>query len=152
MIHIILMCAMLLGYFISVTRLPFELANIIGGLEVNSYIILGSIVGGYILLGTMMIPMAMVILTIPIIFPLVTSMGFDPIWFGIITVRIFEIAQITPPVGMNVFVIKGVAKDIPMETIYRGVIPFIVADICHLALLIAFPQLALFIPNLMASS
>jgi TRAP-type C4-dicarboxylate transport system permease large subunit len=97
----------------------------------------------------MMIPMAMIILTIPIVFPLVIDQGFDPIWFGIITVRIFEIAQITPPVGMNVFVISGVAKDVPMGTIYRGIIPFLIADIFHLTLLVAFPQLALFLPNLM---
>lgn len=149
MIFTILIGAMLLGYFMAVTRLPFELAGVVGGLEVNRYIILGAILAVYIFLGCMMIPMAMIILTIPIVFPLVIDQGFDPIWFGIITVRIFEIAQITPPVGMNVFVISGVAKDVPMGTIYRGIIPFLIADICHLTLLVAFPQLALFLPNLM---
>ena len=98
----------------------------------------------------MMVPMAMLILTIPIVFPLILEQGFDPIWFGIITVRIFEIAQITPPVGINVFVIKGVAKDVPMSTIYRGIIPFFVADLIHLILLIIFPQIALFLPGLVA--
>ena len=149
MIFTILIGAMLLGYFMAVTRLPFELASIVGGLEVDRYIVLGAILAVYIFLGCMMIPMAMVILTIPIVFPLVIDQGFDPIWFGIITVRIFEIAQITPPVGMNVFVISGVAKDVPMGTIYRGIIPFLIADICHLSLLVAFPQLALFLPSLM---
>ena len=149
MIFTILIGAMLLGYFMAVTRLPFELASIVGGLEVDRYIVLGAILAVYIFLGCMMIPMAMVILTIPIVFPLIIDQGFDPIWFGIITVRIFEIAQITPPVGMNVFVISGVAKDVPMGTIYRGIIPFLIADICHLALLVAFPQLALFLPSLM---
>lgn len=149
MIFTILIGAMLLGYFMAVTRLPFELAGVVGGLEVNRYIILGAILAVYIFLGCMMIPMAMIILTIPIVFPLVIDQGFDPIWFGIITVRIFEIAQITPPVGMNVFVISGVAKDVPMGTIYRGIIPFLIADIFHLTLLVAFPQLALFLPNLM---
>ncbi|MBW2139152.1 MAG: TRAP transporter large permease subunit [Deltaproteobacteria bacterium] len=149
MIFTILISAMVFGYFLAVTRLPFELANVVGGLEVNRYVILLGILAVYIVLGCMMVPMAMIILTIPIVFPLIVEQGFDPIWFGIITVRIFEIAQITPPVGMNVFVIKGVAGDVPMGTIYRGIFPFFVADIIHLTLLILFPQIALFLPGLM---
>jgi tripartite ATP-independent transporter DctM subunit len=149
MIFTILIGAMVLGYFLSATRLPFELAKVVSGLDLNRFIILGLILAVYVILGCIMIPMAMVILTIPIVFPLITAQGFDPIWFGIITVRIFEIAQITPPVGMNVFVMKGVAPDIPMGTIYKGIIPFFIADICHLILLIVFPQIALFLPNLM---
>ena len=149
MIFTILIGAMVLGYFLTATRLPFELANIVTGMELSRYVILGMILVVYVLLGCIMIPMAMVILTIPIVFPLVTAQGFDPIWFGIITVRIFEIAQITPPVGMNVFVMKGVAPDIPMGTIYRGVIPFFIADLFHLILLIVFPQVALFLPGLL---
>lgn len=149
MVFTILIGALLLNYFLAVTRLPFELAGIAAGLVVNRYIILGTVLAFYIFLGCLMIPMAMIILTIPIVFPLIIALGFDPIWFGIITVRMFEIAQITPPVGMNVFVIKGVAKDVPMRTIYRGVIPFFIADIFHLAMLVALPQLALFLPNLM---
>jgi len=152
MIHVILIGAMLLGYFMSVTRLPFELAEFVGAIDVNRFVVFAAIIAVYVLLGCMMIPMAMIILTIPIVFPLVTSLGFDPIWFGIITVRIFEIAQVTPPVGMNIFIISGVAKDIPMETIYRGVVPFFIADVLHLVLLIVFPQLVLFLPNLMMSS
>jgi C4-dicarboxylate transporter DctM subunit len=149
MIFTILIGAMVLGYFLTATRLPFELANVVSGLDLNRFIILGLILAVYVILGCIMIPMAMVILTIPIVFPLITAQGFDPIWFGIITVRIFEIAQITPPVGMNVFVMKGVAPDIPMGTIYKGIIPFFIADICHLILLIVFPQIALFLPSLM---
>ncbi|MBW2066912.1 MAG: TRAP transporter large permease [Deltaproteobacteria bacterium] len=150
MIFTILISAMVFGYFLAVTRLPFELANVVGGLAVNRYIILMGILAVYIILGCMMVPMAMIILTIPIVFPLIVDQGFDPIWFGIITVRIFEIAQITPPVGMNVFVIKGVAEDVPMGTIYKGIFPFFVADIVHLILLILFPQIALFLPGLMS--
>ncbi|MBW1799132.1 MAG: TRAP transporter large permease [Deltaproteobacteria bacterium] len=149
MIFTILIGAMVLGYFLTATRLPFELANVVSGLELNRYIIFGLILVVYLILGCIMIPMAMVILTIPIVFPLVIAQGFDPIWFGIITVRIFEIAQITPPVGMNVFVISGVARDVPMGTIYKGIVPFLIADICHLILLIAFPRIALFLPGLM---
>ena len=88
-------------------------------------------------------------LTVPIFFPVVVALGFDPIWFGIIIVRMCEIGGITPPVGINVFVMKGVAKDVPMYTIFRGIIPFLLADICHVALLVAVPQISLFLPNLM---
>jgi tripartite ATP-independent transporter DctM subunit len=150
MIFTILMSAMIFGYFLAVTRLPFELASVVGGLDVNRYLILTAIMIVYIILGCMMVPMAMLILTIPIVFPLIVDQGFDPIWFGIITVRLFEIAQITPPVGINVFVIKGVAKDVPIGTIYRGIIPFFIADLVHLTLLIIFPQIALFLPGLVA--
>ncbi|MBW1999768.1 MAG: TRAP transporter large permease [Deltaproteobacteria bacterium] len=149
MIFTILISAMVFGYFLAVTRLPFELTGVVSDLVVNRYIILMGILAVYIILGCMMVPMAMIILTIPIVFPLIVDQGFDPIWFGIITVRIFEIAQITPPVGMNVFVIKGVARDVSMGTIYRGIFPFFVADIIHLTLLILFPQIALFLPGLM---
>jgi tripartite ATP-independent transporter DctM subunit len=150
MVFTILIGAMLFGYFLSVTRLPFELADMATGLALNRYIVLGAVLCIYIFLGCLMIPIAMVILTIPIVFPLIKSLGFDLIWFGIITVRLFEIAQITPPVGMTVFVISGVQKDVSMTTIYRGIIPFLIADICHLTLLIIFPQIALFLPSLMS--
>jgi TRAP-type C4-dicarboxylate transport system permease large subunit len=140
---------MIFGYFLSVTRLPFELASSVAELAVNRYLILGVILLVYIALGCMMVPMAMMILTIPIVFPLILDQGFSPIWFGIITVRIFEIAQITPPVGMNVFIIKGVAKDVSLGTVYKGIIPFFIADMIHLMLLIIFPQIALFLPSLM---
>jgi len=93
--------------------------------------------------------MAMIILTVPIFFPVIVALGFDPIWFGIIIVRVVEMGQITPPVGINVFVMKGVAKDVPMYTIFRGIVPFLIADICHVILLVAIPQISLFLPNLM---
>jgi len=91
----------------------------------------------------------MIILTVPIFFPVITALGFDPIWFGIIVVRLLEIGQITPPVGINVFVIKGVARDVPLYTIFRGIVPFLIADLCHVALLVAFPKISLFLPGLM---
>lgn len=149
MVFAILIGAMILGYFMSATRLPFDLATAVGNLQINRYAVLAVIVGVYVILGCLLVPMAMVILTIPIVFPLVVAQGFDPIWFGIITVRIFEIAQITPPVGMNVFIIKGVAKDVPLSDIYKGIIPFFIADIIHVSLLIAFPGIVMWLPSLM---
>ncbi len=149
MIFTIMIGAVILGYFMTATRLPFDLASIVGAWEVNRYVVFAAILIVYIILGCIMIPMAMVILTIPIVFPLIQSLGFDAIWFGIITVRIFEIAQITPPVGMNVFIMKGVAPEVPLTTIFRGIIPFFIADLLHLTLLIVFPQIALWLPSLL---
>jgi TRAP-type C4-dicarboxylate transport system permease large subunit len=93
----------------------------------------------------------MTVLTIPIFFPLVIKLGFNPIWFGIIFVRMAEIAMITPPIGMNTFVIAGVVKEmgIPMETVFKGIIPFLVADFLHVTLLILVPTLSLFLVRLM---
>jgi tripartite ATP-independent transporter DctM subunit len=149
MIIFIIMGAMIFSYFLAVTRLPFELANVISALPLNRYILLAIILGSYFLIGCVLDAMAMILLTVPIFFPLAMSLGFDPIWFGIIIVRVFEMAAITPPVGMNVYVIHGVAKDIPMSTIFRGIIPFVIADICHVTLLVVFPQISLFLPSLM---
>jgi TRAP-type C4-dicarboxylate transport system permease large subunit len=91
----------------------------------------------------------MIMLTIPIFFPIIMSLGFNPIWFGIIVVRVVEMGLITPPVGINVFVIKGIAKDVPMGTVFRGIVPFLAADVVHLALLVALPSISLFLPSLM---
>jgi C4-dicarboxylate transporter DctM subunit len=149
MIFVIFLGAMILGYFLAVTRLPFELADFVGGLPVNRYVILGLILAVYFVLGCIMDSLAMILLTVPIFYPLITALGFDPIWFGIIIVRAAEIGLITPPVGLNVFVISGITKDIPMYTIFKGIIPFIIADICHVILLVTVPQVATFLPGLM---
>jgi TRAP-type C4-dicarboxylate transport system permease large subunit len=90
----------------------------------------------------------MMLLTIPIFFPLAMRLGFDPIWFGILICRAMEIAMITPPIGINVYVIAGVAPDVPMQTIFKGIMPFLMADIVHVLLLIFVPSIALFLPNL----
>jgi C4-dicarboxylate transporter DctM subunit len=149
MILIIVLGAMILGYFLAISRVPFMIADAIVGLEMNRYIVLTFILVFLLFLGTVIDAPAMILLITPIFYPVATKLGFDPIWFGIIVVRMCEMALITPPVGLNVFVIKGVAKDVPMYTIFRGIIPFLMADACHIALLIAFPQLSLFLPNLM---
>ena len=149
MIFIILMGAMIFGYFLAVSRLPYELAATIGDLSVNRYVILAIILVFYLFLGAVMDSLAMMLLTVPIFFPLVLELGFNPIWFGILIVRVCEIGLITPPVGLNVYIIRGVAKDVPMQTIFRGIAPFLIADVLHVALLVAFPQISLFLPNLM---
>jgi C4-dicarboxylate transporter DctM subunit len=104
----------------------------------------------YLVLGCLMDAMAMIILTVPIIFPVISQLGFDPIWFGVIIVMTVELGLIHPPVGMNVFVIKSVVKDVSFTTIFKGVIPFVATDIVRLVILIAFPLLATWLPQQMA--
>jgi len=148
MVFLILIGATIFGYFLATSNLPYKLANFVAGMQVNRYVIFGGILLVYLFLGCIMDAMAMIILTIPIFFPLVMSLGFDPIWFGIIMVRVVEIAEITPPVGLNLYVLKATAKDVSMGDIIRGVVPFFIGDLCLLALLVAVPQISLFLPNL----
>jgi TRAP-type C4-dicarboxylate transport system permease large subunit len=149
MIFAILVGAFIYGYFISVSKLPLILASAFTESGLSKYIILAGILFMYMIIGCFMEFLSMMILTLPIIFPLVTNMGFDPIWFGVIMVIMLEMGQITPPVGLNVYTIKGVAKDVPMETIFRGIVPFWLAMIVCLVILTIFPQIALFLPDQM---
>jgi TRAP-type C4-dicarboxylate transport system permease large subunit len=111
--------------------------------------VLGLIMLMYLVLGCLMDALAMVILTVPIIFPVIRELGFDPIWFGVIIVMTVELGLIHPPVGMIVFVIKSVIQDVTFATIFRGVLPFILTDIIRLIILIAFPIIALWLPSRM---
>ena len=150
MIFIIVIGAYVFGYFLAVTRIPFELADYMSGLEVSPYIILAGVVLIYTILGMFLDGWAIMVLTIPIIHPMMVDLGFDPIWFGVMVVIMLEMALITPPVGVNVFIIKGVAKDVPMYTIFRGIWPFWIAMLVSLFILSIFPQIALFLPNTMS--
>jgi len=145
----ILVGAMIYGRFLAVSRLPFEVGNYIAGLDVNRYVVLLLIIILYLILGSILDIFAMVVITVPIIFPVVVALGFDPIWFGIIIVRLFEMGAITPPIGINVFVLKGVAGDVPLGIIFKGILPFFIADLFHVGMLVAFPQIATFLPSLM---
>ncbi|MGB5985365.1 MAG: TRAP transporter large permease, partial [Desulfobacterales bacterium] len=138
MLFLVIMGAMILGYFFSVSRLPFELASFVSALPVNRYVILVLILIVVLLLGCVMDSMAIVLLTIPVFYPMVIKLGFDPIWFGIIVVRVTEMGLITPPVGLNVYIIQGITGE-DMGTIFKGVFPFILADICEIILLISIP-------------
>lgn len=149
MVFFILIGSILFTHFLAVTRLPFELASLIAGLEVNRYIILAAIIVLYLLIGTTVGVLPTIVVTVPLFFPVIVALGFDPIWFGIIVVRMTEIGGITPPVGINVYVMHGVARDIPMSTIFRGILPFFIADLFHVAVLVAVPQIALFLPSMM---
>ena len=142
----VLIGALLFGYFLTITQSPQKLTAFLTGMGVDRYGVLAMIMVMYLVLGCLMDAMAMIILTVPIIFPVIIALGFDPIWFGIIIVMTVELGLIHPPVGMNVFVIKSVVKDVSFTTIFKGVIPFVVTDIIRLVILIAFPVLALWLP------
>ncbi len=145
----VLIGALLFGYFLTITQSPQKLTEFLTGLGVGRYGVLALIMVMYLVLGCLMDAMAMIILTVPIIYPVIVHMGFDPIWFGIIIVMTVELGLIHPPVGMNVFVIKSVVKDVSFTTIFKGVLPFIVTDIVRLVILIAFPIIALWLPTRM---
>jgi len=145
----VLIGALLFGYFLTITQVPQKLTEMLTGLGVGRYGILALIMVMYLVLGCLMDAMAMIILTVPIIYPVIVQLGFDPIWFGVIIVMTVELGLIHPPVGMNVFVIKSVVKDVSFTTIFKGVIPFVVTDLFRLVILISFPAIALWLPSKM---
>jgi C4-dicarboxylate transporter, DctM subunit len=145
----VLIGALLFGYFLTVTQTPQKVTAFLTGLGVGRYGVLALIMLMYLVLGCLMDALAMIILTIPIIFPVIKQLGFDPIWFGVIIVMTVELGLIHPPVGMNMFVIKSVVEDVKISTIFYGVIPFILTDLVRLVLLISFPILATYLPSRM---
>ena len=151
MIFLIIIGAELLSRFLAVCQLPMHLADLLSGLALSPYLILLAMLLLYLALGCVMDCFAIMILTTPILFPVIKSLGFDPIWYGVMMVIVLEMGLITPPVGMNVFVIGGVAPDIPMTTIFKGIWPFLIACCLTLILLTIFPQLATFIPSHMSA-
>jgi len=150
MVLLIITGATLFGHFMAVSTIPFMLADWIGGLPLPPMAIMGVVIFVYFMGGFFMDSMALVVVTIPIFFPLVMKLGFDPIWFGVIIVLVAEMGVITPPVGVNVFVIKGIAPDIPLHIIFRGIFPFLGGLIVLTLLLMIFPQIATFLPSLVS--
>jgi tripartite ATP-independent transporter DctM subunit len=149
MLYLIVIGANVLNPFLALTQLPAMLGNTMTSLGLGPYGVLLCIVIAYLILGMFMDGLAMLVVTVPIFFPIITGLGFDPIWFGVIAVIVVEMGMITPPVGLNVFVVKGVAEDVPMATIFRGVLPFWFAMVACLAIITLFPQIALVIPQAM---
>jgi tripartite ATP-independent transporter DctM subunit len=143
----VLIGALLFGYFLTITQTPQKVTEFLSSLGLGSYGILILIMVMYLVLGCLMDALAMIILTVPIIFPVIKALGFDPIWFGVLIVMTVELGLIHPPVGMNIFVIKSVVEDAKISTIFYGVLPFIVTDLVRLAILIAFPIIALWLPS-----
>jgi len=149
MVMVIVTGATIFGHFMAITRVPYDLAGWVSSLPLHRSAIMGVIILVYLFGGCFMDALAMIMLTIPIFYPVAETLGFDPIWFGVVIVLITEMGVITPPVGVNVYVVYGVAKDVPLETIFKGVFPMLLALLfCNLILLL-FPQIALFLPSLM---
>jgi TRAP-type C4-dicarboxylate transport system permease large subunit len=150
MIFMIITNAMILGYFFALTQLPATIALILQGLPVSKYVIMACIVVLFIFLGAIMDELAMLLVTIPIFYPVVVSIGFDPIWFGVMTVLIMASGMIAPPVGMNCFIVAGIDKTISLPRIYAGILPYWAAILAMMVLITAFPQLCLFLPTALA--
>ncbi len=149
MLYLIIIGAHVFGPFLALTHIPETLALSLQDLGLGRYGTLFLILLGYIILGMFFDGLAMLVVTLPVVYPIITGLGFDPIWFGVIAVIVIEMGLITPPVGINVFVVKGVADGVPMATIFRGVLPFWCAMAVCLLLLVLFPQIALFLPGQM---
>jgi len=149
MLFMILIGALVFANYINFTSLPFDLTSFIDQFRVHPIMVVVAICAIYVVLGTAMEELSMVLLTVPIFFPLVTQLGFDPVWFGILIVVIVEIGLISPPVGMNLFVLSSLLPEVPTPTLFRGVIPFVVADIVRLGILIAFPAISLWLPSVL---
>ncbi|HUV75083.1 MAG TPA: TRAP transporter large permease [Dehalococcoidales bacterium] len=149
MVMVIVTGAAVFGHFLAITRIPFNLATWVGGLPLSPTAIIALIIIIYLIGGCFIDSLALILLTVPIFFPVVTALGFDSIWFGVIIVLVTQIGVISPPLGTNVYIIKGVAGDVPLSTIFNGVTPFLIAMIICTAIIVAFPQVALFLPGLM---
>ena len=137
------------SYFLALSTIPMKVAGWAAALEVSPYLIHTIIVIIYLFLGCFLDAISMMVLTMPVIYPVILALGFNPIWFGVIAVLMMEAGLITPPMGLNIFTVAGVAKDVPIETIFRGVAPFLLSIFAIVILITIFPKLALFLPNMM---
>ena len=149
MIFLILIGAYVFGAFLTITQLPTVLANFVNGLNVSRYVILFVIILIYAVMGCLMDSLAMVMLTVPIFLPIMQSLGFNDIWYGVLMIMVMEMGLITPPVGMNVYIVAGVAKDVPLQKIFKGVAPMVCGMCVAIFILCAIPNLALFLPRLL---
>jgi tripartite ATP-independent transporter DctM subunit len=149
MLFTILIGAMIFTNFINFTSMPGDLRDFVLQFSPNPIMVVVMMMGIYLILGMVMEELAIVLLTIPVFFPVITGLGFDPVWFGILIVTIVEIGMISPPVGLNLFVLNSLLPNVKLTTIYKGVWPFVVADVVRLGILIAFPFIALWLPGLM---
>ena len=149
MLFLILIGALMFAEFINITTMPADLVAFVRRFEINPVAVVAAICIIYVLLGTAMEELSMVLLTIPVFLPVVVQLGFDPIWFGILIVCVVEIGLISPPVGMNLFVLKTLLPGVPTGTVFRGVLPFMAADVVRMTILILFPAISLYLPSLM---
>ncbi|MGO4836938.1 TRAP transporter large permease subunit, partial [Rhizobiaceae sp. 2RAB30] len=147
--YLIVIGANIFGYFVTLSHMPSALTTWVTELGVPPLAVIFILIGMYIVLGCVFDALAGMVLTLPFVVPLVDSLGYDLVWWGIVNVMVIEIGMITPPVGINVFVIKGLRPDIPLGTIFRGISPFLIANVVALLLVVLFPQLATWLPSLL---
>ena len=149
MIFTVLIGATMFSNFINIAGLPDALAEWATSFDVSPMVIVGLVVLIYLILGCVLESLSMILLTVPIFYPMMQALGFDLIWFGILVVVVTEISLITPPIGLNVFVLKAVLPDVTTKTIFKGVTPFWIADVIRLALIVFVPPISLLLPRLM---
>jgi len=150
MVFLVIIGALFFARFIAISQIPVHLSEYLAALAVPKEVIIVGIFAMYFLLGMLIVPSGMMAITLPVVFPIILGLGYDPIWFGVIIMKASEIAAVTPPVGLNVYVLKGVVgREATLEEIFAGIWPFVVCDLIVLGFLIAFPQISLFLPNLL---
>jgi tripartite ATP-independent transporter DctM subunit len=149
MVLLLVAGAVVFGHFLAVTRIPFDVAEWVTTLNLPGWGVISLIILVYLLGGCFIDALALIMLTIPIFYPIIVNLGYDPIWFGVIIVLVTQMGVITPPVGINVYVVNGIAQDIPLEKIFNGCVPFLLALIVGTGLIVAFPAIATWLPNLM---
>jgi len=149
MLFMILIGALMFAEFVNITTMPADLKTFVSQFEVHPLMVVAAIMVIYVILGTAMEELSMILLTVPLFFPLIVHMGLDPVWFGILIVVVVEIGLISPPVGMNLFVLNTLLPQVPTRTIFRGVMPFVLVDCVRLAILTAFPIISTLLPGMM---
>ncbi|MEO8836208.1 MAG: TRAP transporter large permease subunit, partial [Caldimonas sp.] len=149
MLFMILVGALVFTNFLNYTTMPDDLKTVVARYSVHPAWVMAAICAIYVVLGTVMEELSIILLTVPVFFPLVVALGYDPVWFGIVIVVVMQIGLISPPVGMNMFVVKSMLPHIPTKTVFRGVLPFVYAEIVLLAIVVAFPWLSLVLPRMM---
>ena len=147
MIYVIIIGASIFTYYMTIARVPEALINLIGGLTVSPIVIIFALLVAYLILGAVFDEIAAMLITLPFVLPIIEKLGYDAIWWGIINVVVIELGMIIPPIGIIVFILHGLAPQISLRTIYRGVAPFILADLVLLALLTLFPEISLSLPR-----
>jgi len=149
MVLLLVAGAVVFGHFLAVTRITFDVAEWVAALNMPGYAVVAMIVLVYLIGGCFIDALALIMLTIPIFYPIILDLGYDPVWFGVIIVLVTQMGVITPPVGINVYVVNGIAQDVALEKIFKGALPFLIAIIVGTGLIVLIPQIALWLPNLM---
>ena len=150
MIFMIVAGATVFGHFLAVTTIPSTLSGWVVGLPLPPWAIMLVVMFFFLIGGCFMDALGMIMLTIPIFYPVAIALGYDPIWFGVVIVLVTELGVITPPVGINVYVVSGIARNVPLEVIFKGAVPFVLALLTYVIIMVFFPQIALFLPSFAA--